>query len=144
MMRRAIRRFRRDDSGATALEFALLALPLMLMTFGIIEFGRALFLQQTLTYATDKAARTLYLAPTTPLSTLEAMILDDLFLADPARLEVTLCYSTTASCGVPAGSIVTGSKAAKLSVTYDFHSVVPELLAALVTMEFQRIVILPK
>lgn len=144
MMRRAIRRFRRDDSGATALEFALLALPLMLMTFGIIEFGRALFLQQTLTYATDKAARTLYLAPTTPLSTLEAMILDDLFLADPARLDVTLCYSTTAGCGVPAGSIVTGSKAAKLTVSYDFHSVVPDLVAALVTMEFQRIVILPK
>ena len=45
---------------------------------------------------------------------------------------------------MPAGSIVTGSKAAKLTVTYDFHSVVPDLVAALVTMEFQRIVILPK
>lgn len=144
MMGRAISRFRRDDSGATALEFALLALPLMLLTFGIIEFGRALFLQQTLTYATDKAARTLYLAPTTPLATLETMILDDLFLGDPARLDVTICYSTAAGCGVPAGSIVTGSKAAKLTVTYDFHSVVPDLVAALVTMEFQRIVILPK
>ena len=47
MMRRWIGRFRKDETGATALEFALLAVPLVMLTFGIVEFGRALFLQQT-------------------------------------------------------------------------------------------------
>ena len=38
-----VRRFWRCESGASALEFALIALPLVMLTFGIIEFARLLF-----------------------------------------------------------------------------------------------------
>lgn len=144
MMRRWIGRFRKDETGATALEFALLAVPLVMLTFGIVEFGRALFLQQTLTYATDKAARTLYLNPQATQSTLAALIAQDVFLADPARITVTLCTSTEPSCGVTAGSMVAGSKARKLTVAYDFQTVVPALIDALLPLKFERIVILPR
>lgn len=36
-----LRRLFRSQSGATAVEFALVCLPLLLLVFGIIEFGRA-------------------------------------------------------------------------------------------------------
>lgn len=144
MIRALFRRFRKDEAGATALEFALLAVPLLSLTFGIVEFGRALFLQQSLTYATDKAARTLYLSPNATQSSLAALIADNVFLADPARLTVAVCTSTDAACGIEAGSVVAGAKARKLTVSYDFQTVIPTLIDALLPLKFERVVIVPK
>lgn len=139
-----LRRFAKDETGATALEFALLAVPLLMLTFGIVEFGRALFLQQSLSYATDKAARTLYVSPNATQSSLAALIEDNLFLADPARLTVAVCTSTDSTCAVAAGSTVAGAKARKLTVSYDFQTVIPALIDALLPLKFERIVIIPK
>jgi Flp pilus assembly protein TadG len=62
-MRRALRggRRRRDrcgrDRGAAAIEFALLLPLLLLIIFGIIDFGRALNTQITITQAAREGAR---------------------------------------------------------------------------------------
>lgn len=49
---------RRDrDRGAAAVEFALVLLPLVLVVFGIIEFGRAYNAQVTLQHAVREGAR---------------------------------------------------------------------------------------
>jgi len=45
------------DRGATAVEFALLLPVLLLLLFGIIDFGRALNAQITLTQAVREGAR---------------------------------------------------------------------------------------
>ena len=45
------------DRGATAVEFALLLPLLLLIVFGIIDFGRALNAQITLTQAAREGAR---------------------------------------------------------------------------------------
>lgn len=47
----------RGDHGAAAVEFALLLPVLLLMVFGIIDFGRALNAQITLTQAAREGAR---------------------------------------------------------------------------------------
>ena len=57
MNRRASSRRRAQDRGAAALEFALLFPLLMLIVFGIIDFGRALNAQITLTQAAREGAR---------------------------------------------------------------------------------------
>ncbi len=44
----AFRRLARDTGGATAVEFALLIAPFMMLTFGIIEVSRALWTRQAL------------------------------------------------------------------------------------------------
>lgn len=48
---------RRDDRGASAVEFALLVLPLTLLVFGIIAFGIMLSFRQTLSQAATEGAR---------------------------------------------------------------------------------------
>jgi Flp pilus assembly protein TadG len=49
--------FRRNQEGASAVEFALLAVPFFLMLFGIVEGGRLLWTQLGLQHAVEMAAR---------------------------------------------------------------------------------------
>lgn len=56
------RRFGDDSSGATAIEFALLAPVFFMMLFGIIEVGRLVWVKQALTETAYSAARCAALA----------------------------------------------------------------------------------
>jgi len=47
----------RNESGVTAVEFALLLPFFVILLFGIIEFGQVLFLQAALQHAVTEAAR---------------------------------------------------------------------------------------
>jgi Flp pilus assembly protein TadG len=51
------RRFRRDESGIALLEFALFVSVLLMLVFGIIDFGRALFTANNLVAAAREGAR---------------------------------------------------------------------------------------
>jgi Flp pilus assembly protein TadG len=53
----AFRRFARATRGAIAVEFAIIALPFMVLLFGIIELGMVFMVSTTLQNATDNAAR---------------------------------------------------------------------------------------
>jgi len=52
-------RWRRDSSGTTATEFAMVALPFMMLLFGIIAVGLYFFTTFTLENAVEQAARLL-------------------------------------------------------------------------------------
>jgi Flp pilus assembly protein TadG len=54
---RFIHRFARAERGVTAVEFGLIALPLMLMTFGLLELGLVFMVGATLDTATELASR---------------------------------------------------------------------------------------
>jgi Flp pilus assembly protein TadG len=56
-MRKLSRELRRTRRAVAALEFALLSVPLMLLVFGVIEFGRLLWTQQALQMTASEAAR---------------------------------------------------------------------------------------
>ncbi|MCY6382976.1 TadE/TadG family type IV pilus assembly protein [Hoeflea prorocentri] len=59
LRRFSIVRVRRDENGATAIEFALLAIPFFLLIFAIIETCIAFAAEQTLNFAVDKIGREL-------------------------------------------------------------------------------------
>jgi len=53
----ALRRFARARRGSTAVEFALVSAPFLLLLFGIIELGCVFMVSATLDVATERAAR---------------------------------------------------------------------------------------
>lgn len=55
--RRFLKRWGRDAGGATAVEFALVALPFFLFAFGILGLGLHFFTNNALEHAVDTAAR---------------------------------------------------------------------------------------
>ena len=48
---------RRSCGGSTMVEFGLMAVPLLMTVFGIIELGNALWLQNALHYSVEEASR---------------------------------------------------------------------------------------
>ena len=48
---------RRDERGASALEFSILAIPLLAFMFGILEFGRAMWTEEALQSTAATVAR---------------------------------------------------------------------------------------
>jgi Flp pilus assembly protein TadG len=58
-LQRFIARFARAERGATAVEFAMISLPLMVLIFGVIELAMVLLVATTLETAVESAARTI-------------------------------------------------------------------------------------
>lgn len=54
---RFVARFQKDEDGATAIEFAFIALPFFALLFGIIELAIVFFVGAALTHATSEAGR---------------------------------------------------------------------------------------
>ena len=54
---------RRFEQGITTVEFAIIGLLLMIVVFGVIEFGRALFVMNMLTEASRRGARMAAVCP---------------------------------------------------------------------------------
>jgi Flp pilus assembly protein TadG len=53
----ALRRFVRAHSGAVAIEFAIVAIPMLMLVMGVLELGMVLLVSTTLDTATDFASR---------------------------------------------------------------------------------------
>ena len=53
-----------NNKGAAAVEFALVLIPLLIIVFGIIEFGLLMYNQQIITNASREGARAGIVAPT--------------------------------------------------------------------------------
>jgi Flp pilus assembly protein TadG len=98
------------DRGATAVEFALLLPMLLLLIFGIIDFGRALNAQITLTQAARTGARLAALGQPNVVSATQAAATG----LSPVSVAVTAC---------PANA--TQTTAAVVTATYSFHFVTP-------------------
>ena len=57
MTQRLVRRLRRDESGTTVIEFAVLAPTLMVMLFGLLDLSHNMYTAQMLQGAIQHAAR---------------------------------------------------------------------------------------
>lgn len=135
-MRRRVRQFLSDQSGASAVEFALVALPLILLTVGIVEVGRAIFTQQSLSYAIDHAVRGLYLGQPLDGISLKEAILAESFLVDQTRLGLPQLELLALSGGPDDAEIW------HLQVVYQFESIVADWVFDMIPMTFDRIVVL--
>ncbi len=127
-------RARRCQSGATAVEFALVGLPLFLLILGVVEFGRAFFLQNDLSYAADVAARQVLigqvgqsLSETDATARLGDAVRANFRSGDPAMLQVTTARET-----------VNGSDFRVLTLRYPFTFLLPDLVDRPITIGLSR------
>ncbi len=103
----------RSDGGASAVELAILLPVLLLVVFGIIDFGRMLNAQITITEAAHEGARWSALRQTTPTPANRA-VTAAVGLSPAPTANVTAC---------PAAPAVTDQATAV--VTYQFSFVTP-------------------
>lgn len=128
---RFLRRFRADSSGATAVEFAIVAIPLLLTLLGSVEFGRMIWTRQSMSEVAVMTAR----CSGVPQSECAASGARDnaktlsYAVATAAKWGLTLTASNvtlepSATCGGAAGF-------SKVTVTYRFATAVPALIKQL-------------
>jgi Flp pilus assembly protein TadG len=110
MYRRASSRRHARDRGAAAVEFALLFPLLMLIVFGIIDFGRALNAQITLTQAAREGVRLEALGEPGVIARTQAAATG----LSPVNVTLIAC---PAGAGPSADAVVT--------VTYQFSFITP-------------------
>lgn len=80
---------RRCDFGAAAVEFALIAMVAISFFLGIVEFGRALYMRNELSFAADIAVRNILINPTIADSDLEIAIRSSITFGNSEALQVT-------------------------------------------------------
>jgi len=84
---------RRGEAGAAAVEFALVLIPLLLLVFGIIEFGFILYDKQIITNASGVGARAGTIYPGLSTAAIQAQVRDYLTAtgldAGTATIDVT-------------------------------------------------------
>lgn len=126
-----LRRFKRDEGGASALEFAILALPFLAMVFGVAEFGRARWTSAALQEAAQAGARCmgLTLSACSTNGTYDAGATIATVQGYAARWSVTLpasgvALNNAANCGGASGF-------SQVTLTMPFRTVVPALIPAL-------------
>ena len=105
-------RVRDTDRGAAAVEFALLLPLLLLLVFGIIDFGRALNAQITLTQAAREGARLAALGQPNVVGRTQAAATG--LSLPPGDVKVTSC---------PPGA--TQTTEAMVQITYSFSFITP-------------------
>jgi Flp pilus assembly protein TadG len=116
----------RAESGAVALEFAIVSMAMVLVSLGVVEFGRALEVRNQLTFLADKAARQILNDSSVTDAEVEADIRAKFDGPNPQLLEV-----------VVEQDLVTDSDGAKyrnVEVSYPFTLLIPQLSTSTITL----------
>lgn len=92
-----MRRFLSGSRGATAVEFALVALPFVILMLGLIEFGRALHIRNGLDNAADRAQRQIIIDAAATSTSLTASARATFLAGDANKLLVVLSEGTSGS-----------------------------------------------
>ena len=122
-LRRDAGRLIRGQDGAAAIEFAIVSFALILVSLGIIEFGRALQVRNELAFAADIAARAILTDADIPSDEVEEAVREAFDPPDPALLDVNLETET-----------VDGVEFRTLSLSYPFVLLIPQLSSESITL----------
>jgi Flp pilus assembly protein TadG len=103
----------REQAGSTMVEFALILLTLLTLTFGMIDFSRAVYANSVVQAAAQTGAR----AGIVSLASVTPAVLDKMVGLDLAQVQVAVTQPNADSVAV--------------QVTYQFELVTPFLAAAI-------------
>jgi len=131
---RRLRRFRRAEGGAAALEFAVVLAPLLLLIFGVFEFGRLLWVREALQETATAGARCMGMsASSCAASGAYSSAGATTYIQNTAGgwgVTLTAANITLNNNATCAG--ITASKGfSSVTITYTFQSMVPTLVQSL-------------
>ena len=126
MRPRALMRLVRADDGAVALEFAIVSMAMVLLSLGVIEFGRALQVRNQLTFLADRAARQILNDSSITDAEVEAAITAEFDGANPELLEVVVAEDLETD--------IDGAKYRNVEVSYPFTLLIPQLSSSIITL----------
>ena len=125
-----LRRFIGDRGGATALEFALIGLPFIMLMLGLIEFGRGLHIRNGLDNAVDRAQRILLIDPGAAAGSIETEVRAAFRAGSQERL-------TVAITGSPSGGNIR-----TLTVTFQMDLLLPAPIGRTISIGSARQVVI--
>ena len=128
---RGLRRFFGDDAGASAVEFALVVVPLLLFIFGTVEFSRLMWTRQSMQSLAIEAARCMGILQPQCISgtTYNAANTRNYIISRAGQLGVPLTSSDITLNNSDSCKSVSGFST--VTITYQFSSVAPKLVTAL-------------
>ena len=112
-------RFIRARRGAVAIEFAL-GLPIFLaMIYGVFEFGRIFWTQNTMEFAVEEAARFTMVNPNATNGQITAIVEGKAAGLDTSRIEVDIVFEAETSGTIGSRGFV------KITGTYKYFPIIP-------------------
>jgi Flp pilus assembly protein TadG len=119
-----LKRVGANDEGSSAVEFAMVAPVLIVMLFGVLEFGRALWTQSMLDFAVEQASRCATINTTT---------------CGSASAIATYAESQTAPLNLPAATFTATTPACgnQVRASYAFSFITPRLFPYSITLTSQ-------
>jgi Flp pilus assembly protein TadG len=129
-----LRRFGRANGGAAAVEFALVVGPLLLLIFGVFEFGRLLWTREAIQETATAGARCMGLTATTCASggAYSAASTQTYIEGVATNWGVTLTGANIAlSSNATCAGVTAPNGFSTVTLTYTFQSVVPNFITAL-------------
>jgi Flp pilus assembly protein TadG len=129
MFSRARKTFVASTQGAGAVEFALVSLPLLLLIFGVIEFGRAMWTREGLQQVAIAGARCVGMVQTNcgTSGTYSSSMALSYIESQAASWSIKLTASNITVTNPTTCAGISGF--AQVSITYTFASVVPTLIS---------------
>jgi len=129
-----VRRLWRDSGGAAAIEFAAVLGPLLLLTFGVIEFGRLLWTREALQETATAGARCMGMIASSCASggAYSSANTDTYVEAVAAEWGVTLANANiTLNNATTCAGVSAPNGFSTVTITYSFQSVVPNEVKSL-------------
>jgi Flp pilus assembly protein TadG len=124
---KSFRRLRYCRAGSTSVEFAIISTMLLLVTFGVVEFGRGLNVRNQLSQAADYGARKILIDKQISDSALESEIRSAFAATAPTLLRVTIGTET-----------VDGLQFRTVALSYPFTLLIPGVLSGAIDLRLAR------
>lgn len=122
-----LRRICHCRSGATAVEFAIVGMVFMLVSIGIVEFGRGFHLRNQIAYAADVGARKVLTDPGITNAVLDSTIRGAFRRGDPRLLDIAI-----------SGELPGGLTGREIEIRYPLKLLVPGIAPDSITLKLAR------
>jgi Flp pilus assembly protein TadG len=114
---RLMRRRKRDESGATAVEFALILIPLLVVLFGLVQYGLYFYSAQTGSNTANATVRQLAVGNCQDINVLRLYVNNSLGPAKTANATVTPVYTNPDGSAATASTVLIGGTV-KLTISF--------------------------